>query len=94
MAWASLPQISFLATPAQIKQWVADAGLEPAGWVDVTEVARTSFAQRLAAFVQGGAPPLSLKLIIGDAFPAVMGNMLRNVEENRVVAAMGVWRKP
>jgi hypothetical protein len=37
--------------------------------------------------------PLGLHLLLGDQTPAMLKNVLRNVEENRVVVAEGVFER-
>ncbi len=96
VAWASKADLSSLSTPDQVRQLIREAGFDPYHWQDMTEIARASFTNRLASYEKAGpsASSLSVNLVIGEKFPQVMKNMVRNVEEGRLVSAMGVWRKP
>lgn len=94
VAWATRADLSALATPDEVRKLIAEAGFDSYHWQDMTDTARASFASRLEAYEKSGEVALSLNLVIGNRFPQVMRNMLRNADEHRIVSAMGVWRKP
>jgi SAM-dependent methyltransferase len=65
----------------------------PGAWVDVTEPALSWLRERVAD-AQSGPPPLSPRLILGDDFPVMFGNLVRNTEEDRVRFIQGVFDRP
>lgn len=93
--WARDPAISFLRPPEAIRALLQATGFQERAWVDVSTPAREWFRQRLAAAASaGGLPPLGLHVLLGADAPAMYGNLLRNLEEDRVVAIQAVFDRP
>jgi SAM-dependent methyltransferase len=90
--WARRPELSFLDTPGEFRARPAALGLGEHAWEDSTEPSLEWFASR-ATNVPTAPPPLGLHLLMGTETRAMFGNQLRNLQENRVRIAMGVWRK-
>lgn len=87
--WAREPSISFLRPPAEMRRVIAEAGFEERHWLDESARARDWFQQRLAS----PPPPVRLNwtLLLGQDMPAMLQNILRNLQEERIAVVMGVW---
>jgi ubiquinone/menaquinone biosynthesis C-methylase UbiE len=82
--WASDKSISFLSTPEATRAALERIGLRAVAWQDTTEEALEQQMARTKALETGPLPPLGLHIIIGEAFPTVTKNMLRNLQEERL----------
>jgi SAM-dependent methyltransferase len=95
--WARTADLSFLVPPDEFRALAAGAGLREAGWRDTSAESLEWFRARAAAMraaAEGGRrPPLGLHLILGDDFPAMFANQVRNLEERRVFVVMGTWSR-
>ena len=88
--WARRPEISFLASPDELQEHVEECRFEILQWQDVSEPAAEWFRERLAAVQAGDPPPLGLHLLLGEDARAMFTNMLRNLEEERIVLVQTV----
>lgn len=79
--WARDPSASFLLTEDQTREALLSAGLKPVEWRDDSEVALGWFATLMA-----GGPPTgpTLAVVLGPEFPALTGNLGRNLKEGRI----------
>ncbi|MBI1735465.1 MAG: methyltransferase domain-containing protein [Candidatus Rokubacteria bacterium] len=91
--WARRPELSFLDTPEQFRARPAALGLVERAWHDSTDVSLEWFRARSTPAPASPPPPLGLHLILGADTRAMFANQLRNLQENRVRIAMGVWRR-
>jgi sarcosine/dimethylglycine N-methyltransferase len=82
--WASDKSISFLSTPEATRAALERIGFRAVAWQDTTEEALQQQMARTKALETGSLPPLGLHIIIGEAFPTVTKNMLRNLQEERL----------
>ena len=82
--WASDKSISFLVTPQATRAALERIGFRAVAWQDTTEEALQQQMARTKALETGSLPPLGLHIIIGEAFPTVTKNMLRNLQEERL----------
>lgn len=87
--WAREPALSHLETPDEARARLTAVGFRERAWQTVSAEAMAWFRDRL------GQPPgpLGLHLLLGEQTPAMLKNLLRNVEENRVVVAEGVFER-
>ena len=90
--WAADAEIDFLISQEEARRTITVAGLREVQWADVTEKSREWFRNMLSARRSGPPPALGLHLLVGD-FPARAANVLRNLEEERITVAMGVFAK-
>lgn len=81
--WAREPSISFLVTPAKLRELLVDAGFEIISWRDTTAAGRKWFREVTARIREGGPPPLGFHLLLGPDFAEMAENVRRNLEENR-----------
>jgi len=82
--WASDKSISFLITPDATRAALERIGFRMVAWQDTTEEALEQQRARAKALETGSLPPLGLHSVIGEAFPTVTKNMLRNLQEERL----------
>jgi len=82
--WAREPSISHLATPKDMEALLAKAGF---GILDVHDSTRESqdwFAAMAARMAESGPPPVTFQAILGDDFPEMARNQVRNLTERRI----------
>jgi len=90
--WAGDASISFLSTPEETRANLAEAGFKEVVWEDASEESIAWWKERFAAAEEaGGAPALGLYLLLGREAPRMSRNLLRNLEERRVVVVRGVF---
>jgi ubiquinone/menaquinone biosynthesis C-methylase UbiE len=82
--WASDKSISFLVTQEATRAALERIGFRVVAWQDTTEEALEQQRARAKALETGSLPPLGLHIVIGEAFPTVTKNMLRNLQEERL----------
>jgi len=82
--WATDKSISFLSTPQSTRAALERIGFRVLVWQDTTEEALQQQTARTKAIETGSLPPLGLHILIGEAFPTVTKNMLRNLQEGRL----------
>jgi SAM-dependent methyltransferase len=82
--WAGDKSISFLSTPEATRATLERIGFRVVAWQDTTEEALQQQLARTKALETGSLPPLGLHIVIGEAFPTVTKNMLRNLQEERL----------
>lgn len=92
--WASDPVISFLSTPAQMRNTLEETGFEILVWRDTTETGRSWFRHLGEKISAAGPPPLGIQLLMGADFPLMARNQVRNLEENRIALIEAVVRRP
>ena len=82
--WATDKSISFLSTPQSTRAALERIGFRVLVWQDTTEEALQQQTARTKAIETGSLPPLGLHILIGEAFPTVTKNMLRNLQDGRL----------
>ena len=90
--WASDPALSFLRPLAQLRAVIEHSGFLELVMRDVSAQALAWFRERVAS-APASPPPLGLHLLLGQSFRAAFGNMLRNLEEGRLVVFEAVYRR-
>lgn len=87
------PDISFLATPDELRHFLADTGFKIISWEDTTPAALEWFDKLAARFQQAEPLPMGFHLFLGTDFKIMALNLVRSVAEGRVVLAQVVARK-
>jgi ubiquinone/menaquinone biosynthesis C-methylase UbiE len=82
--WASDKSISFLFAPQSTRAALERVGFRVVAWQDTTPEALEQQTARAKALESGSLPPLGLHILIGEAFPTVTKNTLRNLQEQKV----------
>jgi len=91
--WARDASTSFLATPREMRALLCEAGFEIVSMDDRTDDCIDWFhgvRERAASDVA----PLGIHLLLGERFPEIARQLMRNLTERRVVAMQIVCRRP
>ena len=91
--WAPEPSISFLREPAAIRNLLPTLGFEELAWRDTSEPSMAWFRERIGAARAAGPPHLGLHLLLGPSAATMLGNVLRNLEEGRLVVVQAVFAR-
>ena len=91
--WADGPSGSFLVSKEDFRNNLEEAGLEIVQWKDVTEPSLQWFNNVTQRLAESGPPPLGLHLLMGDAAQTKLGNVGKNLKENRICVAQSICRK-
>jgi ubiquinone/menaquinone biosynthesis C-methylase UbiE len=92
--WAASAASSFLATPEETRQGLADAGFEVLEMHDAADRVLAYGARSREVVARGGKPPhRAVQLIHGDNAREAMANSSRGVAERRVVPLEVLARK-
>jgi ubiquinone/menaquinone biosynthesis C-methylase UbiE len=82
--WARKPAISHLATPDEMKSLLSDAGFRISDIHDSTDESRIWFEARAELLAQSGPPPVSFQVFLGDDYPEMVRNQVRNLTDRRI----------
>jgi ubiquinone/menaquinone biosynthesis C-methylase UbiE len=85
--WSETAASSFLLTETATRAALAQAGLVPGAWHDVSAQALAWFASQAPLAGRG------LAMIMGPRFARMSANFARNLKENRIRLVMGVSTK-
>ena len=88
--WASDASISHLIDPDGLRALLADLPFEVVRWEDKTDESIAFFE---AALKSGGGQPLGISLLMGDSAAEKLGNVLRNLRENRICVVQAVMKR-
>lgn len=92
--WAETEAISFLATPEAVRGVLGNLGFAIVDWEDTSARALAWFAGVADKLRTADAPPLGLHLLMGESAPAKLRNVIRNLQEGRIVAIQAIAQKP
>jgi sarcosine/dimethylglycine N-methyltransferase len=91
--WARDPALSHLRQASELRQLLARLGFKELVWIDVSGPSLAWYRERLAATsTQAGPPPLGLHLLLPD-FGQMLPNLVRNLEEDRMVVVQAVFER-
>lgn len=79
--WARTPETSFLLSEEETREALVQAGFNETFWRDDTQTALRWFKTATAGLPSNG---LNLGLIMGPEYRVMIGNLARNIEENRI----------
>src|SRR6516165_4224802 len=82
--WARDPSISHLATSDQMKTLLTGVGFRLLDVQDSTEESQSFFERMTAQMAKTGTSPVIWQLFLGDDFPVMARNQVRNVTERRI----------
>lgn len=82
--WARDPAISYLATPREMRQLLGGAGLEILEEIDSTDESLAWFQDMAARMEESGPPPVGFQLFLGEEFPEMARNQVRNLADKRI----------
>src|SRR5262245_13985012 len=82
--WAREPSISHLATPNAMQVLVAAAGFRIVDVRDSTEESQSWFDAMAERMAQGQRPAVTFQTFLGEDFPTMTRNQVRNLQERRI----------
>ena len=82
--WAREPSISHLATPDAMERLLVEAGFGILDTHDSTDESQNWFEEMTARMAKSGPPPVSFQVFLGNDFPEMARNQVRNLEERRI----------
>jgi len=82
--WARDPSISHVARPDEMKSLLTNAGFKLLDVQDSTEESQSFFERMTAQMAKTGSPPVAWRLFLGDDFPSMARNQVRNVTERGI----------
>jgi ubiquinone/menaquinone biosynthesis C-methylase UbiE len=88
--WADDPSISFLAAPEAVRAVLEAIGVRLVDWEDKTRQSLDWFAAVVERIERSGPPPLGIHLLMGETARIKLRNMVRNLEESRIVVIQAV----
>jgi len=88
--WAENRSLSHLITPEAAAATLAELGLRPEEWRDVTAEARDWFSRSVEKARRNGRPQTGLHLLMGENTTRKFENMGRNLDENRLTIVQAV----
>lgn len=91
--WASRPALNALAPLDEVRRLLASTGFTEVRWEDRTARALAWFRAALERIRTQGPPPLGIHLLMGGDSREKLANMVRNLEEGRIVVAMAVLQR-
>lgn len=82
--WAREPSISHLATPDTMQTLLTDAGFKILDARDSTEESQRWFEAMALRMSQGTTPAVTFKAFLGNDFPEMARNQVRNLQDRRI----------
>jgi len=82
--WARDQSISYLVTPNQMMSLLRDAGFNIRAVHDSTEESQKFFEAMILRMKQTGTTPVRWQTFLGDDFPIMARNQVRNIIERRI----------
>lgn len=89
--WAGDASISHLEAPEEVARLLQSLGLRQRHWEDVTAKSLAWFRALLERFATRGRPPLGLHLLMGADATRKFENLVRNLDEARLVVVQAVY---
>jgi SAM-dependent methyltransferase len=90
--WANDSSLNYLKSPQEIRHLLTERGFEEIAWKDLTQHSAEWFRALIERAKQSEPSPLGLNVFIADSVPHKVANVLRNLEENRVVVIQAVFK--
>lgn len=94
--WAGDASINFLGEPDRVRALMRDLGYREREWRDVTAASLEWFRGVVATMANrppDAPPPLGLNVLMGADAPVKAKNVIRNLEEDRIVVVQAVWER-
>lgn len=83
--WAEQSSISFLVPPERAREFLERCGFRILDWVDATDPALRWLVAVVDRVKQSGAPPLGTHLLMGETARSKLENVIRNLQDRRIV---------
>jgi len=82
--WAREPSISHLATPDEMERLLQATSFDSREVQDSTDESQAWLEEMAARVTQSGPPSVTFNVFLGDEFPDMVRNQVRNVTERRI----------
>jgi hypothetical protein len=82
--WARDPSISHLATAEDMQRLLHEAGFTVLHVHDSSEESQSFFERMVGRIGRSGPPPVTVQTFLGDDFPEMARNQVRNLAERRI----------
>jgi MPBQ/MSBQ methyltransferase len=92
--WATDASISFLASPAAVRQILDNVGFRVIDWEDKCDASLQWLVTTMAKVQASGPPRLGTHLLMGEDAGTKLQNVLRNLRERRVLVCQARMGKP
>lgn len=91
--WADVSSGSFPVSQEDFPGTLEKAGLEIIQWEDVSQPSSQWFDSVTQQLAESGPPPLGLHLLMGETAPTKLGNVGKNLQENRISVVQSLCRR-
>lgn len=91
--WAREPSISHLATQAQMRRLLYDAGFKLLEEIDSSEESTVWFKDKSAKIQTSKLPAPGFRIFLGEAYSQMAANQVRNLAERRIRTVTFIARK-
>jgi len=91
--WAGDSSISFLIAEEDLKDVLKRVGFRVRDWEDRSAASLTWFRAAAERMKQKGPPPIGIHLLMGDTTKEKFGNVIRNLQDNRITVLQAVLEK-
>jgi ubiquinone/menaquinone biosynthesis C-methylase UbiE len=93
--WAGDASISFLAGPNELKAQLTQIGFRIRSWRDMSAASR-AWSERLGERLRDSSEPspLGIHLLLGAEFKTRMGNLVRNLQQDRIGVLEAILERP
>ena len=92
--WASAAGGSFLAPPEAYRDAADAAGFRLSAERERGDFARAFFAKMAESLAKSGPPPLALPVVMGEAAPVKIANMVASLNAGDIAPVEMIFRKP
>ncbi len=93
LPWARTPETSFLASPDEMRRLLESAGFAIVDWKDSSDAGRDWFVRLRDKAMRSDGSTLTFEVLLGDDFPRMAENQVRNLMEARVAPTQIICRK-
>jgi SAM-dependent methyltransferase len=91
--WAKEASISHLISPEELRTLLQAIGFQEISWEDKTSSAMDWLNQMKKRAETSGPPLIGLHTLVGNQWPELIKNVMRNLEEGRITVAQGVFKR-
>ena len=93
LPWANERSISFLATAESLQRFLREARFSILSWCDKSLQSLEWFAAMTKEARRSGRPPLGLHLLMGENAKLKSQNLIRNLQEKRILVIQAIAKK-
>ena len=91
--WAKEASISHLISPEELRKLLQAVGFQEISWENKTSSAMDWLNQMKKRAETSGPPLIGLHTLVGNQWPELIKNVMRNLEEGRIAVAQGIFKR-